>query len=301
MKDDEFITEEKMIDENKIELFWKSEEYSKKLEFDNLKCIGCGICDLICPTKAIEMGPIPSVVSGIFEAPFQIFTLDKCVFCGLCGALCLSKAITFTFNETPVTELNDYIKLSNQYDCENHKLILTDELTKTKNLKSPIEGELSFHHMEKCDPVGCVVCYKICPTDALYSPKKSAEKIILKEELCIYCGACEVTCPESLIRVKRTKVNTVNGEKGPWDQSWLEAVEKITGIEFPEKKIKDIPKSIEEIKKIITEEKAIPKISKESEVIIKERLEKIHGELGKIKTRFYLEGKAKKKVELDIK
>ena len=301
MKDDEFITEEKMIDENKIELIWKSTDYVKELKYDNLKCIGCGICDLICPTKAIEMGPIPSVVSGIFEAPFQIFTLDKCIFCGLCAALCLSKAITFTFNGKSVMELDDYLKLSKQYDCENHKITLTDELKKIKNLKSPIEGELSFHNMEKCDPVGCVVCYKICPTDALYSPKKSTEKIILKEELCIYCGACEVTCPESLIKVKRDKVHTTGGEKAPWEQSWLEAIEKITGIEFPEKIIKDIPKAIEEITKKITEEKAIPKISEESEALIKNRLDKIHGELSKIKTRFYLEGKAKKKVEFSFK
>lgn len=300
MNEEEYTIGQLMHDENKIELFWKTDNYTKKLEYDNLKCIGCGICDLICPTEAIEMGPIPSVVSGIFDAPFQIFNLDKCIFCGLCAAFCLSKAITFSFNGTSVTELDDYIRLKKQYECENHKILLSEDLKNVKNLESPIKGKLTFHDMDRCDPVGCVVCYKICPTDALYSPKKSKEKIILKEELCIYCGACEVTCPEALIKVERQEVNTIGGEAAPWETSWLEAVEKITGMEFPEKFIKMIPKQIEEIKRKITERVAIPKISEESEKVLLERLQKIHDELKKIKTRYYLEGKAKKKVELEF-
>ncbi|MHA1785577.1 MAG: 4Fe-4S binding protein [Candidatus Helarchaeota archaeon] len=300
MNQDEYSVESNMIDENKIELIWKSENDVKRLIFENSKCIGCGICNLICPTEAIEMGPIPSVVSGIFEAPFQLFNEEKCIFCGLCGAFCLSKAITFTFNDVSVTDLDDYARFARQFDSENHKIIIDDELKNIKNLDSPIEGKLSFHDMDRCDPVGCVVCYKICPTDALYSPKKSVEKIILKEELCIYCGACEVACPESLIIVERNKIHTKGGRQGPWTESWLEAIEKITGTKFPEKILKIIPKAIEEITEKITKEIIIPKISEESERFIKDRLQKIHSELDKIKTRYYIEGKAKKNVKIEF-
>jgi Fe-S-cluster-containing hydrogenase component 2 len=58
-----------------------------------------------------------------------------------------------------------------------------------------------------CQGVECELCIKACPTDALFW---RAGEIGLIEELCIYCGACVLSCiVDDCIRVTR---KTTTGE-----------------------------------------------------------------------------------------
>jgi Fe-S-cluster-containing hydrogenase component 2 len=58
-----------------------------------------------------------------------------------------------------------------------------------------------------CQGVECELCIKACPTDALFW---KAGEIGLIEELCIYCGACVLSCiVDDCIRVTR---KTTTGE-----------------------------------------------------------------------------------------
>lgn len=74
------------------------DRYRGKPEFDIDKCIGCGACVNVCPTRALTM-------SDNVEAkpPVRRITLryDTCIFCGNCAENC-------------TTETG--IKLSNQWD-----------------------------------------------------------------------------------------------------------------------------------------------------------------------------------------
>ncbi|MFX1449211.1 MAG: 4Fe-4S binding protein [Promethearchaeota archaeon] len=421
-------------DENKQIIKWRTDNSEKILIFDNEKCVGCGICVIICPTVAIELMPVPEIATGNLEAPYCVFDHEKCIYCGLCAALCPVNAIEFTFNGESVLDMLDRLKLDKKIEFKEEKCfpcklcellcprdaieidlqvpkkeelviypgeplkvegkihineqnciycmncvllcdaIEVDEVEPTSEYPKPgknlrvnldkcdfcglcahekvcpvdvfkiecfsdvdrkilepelkaevkinekeciscgwcqihcpteaiqvqkaIEGKLELTNMEKCDPVGCVACYQICPTRALYSPKSSNEKIIHKEEYCIYCGACELSCPEKLIKVDRESVKYTGDDTGPWTSSWLRAIEQIAGKQFPPVQIREIPLIIEEIKTKISKLKEIPTLKPEIEQRVKNKLLKINEKLKTIKTRFWVEGRTKKRIEI---
>jgi ferredoxin len=66
------------------------------------------------------------------------------------------------------------------------------------------EGKITIDK-RTCQGVGCKLCIRACPTDALFW---KAGEIGLTEELCIYCGACVLSCiVDDCIEVTR-KIST---------------------------------------------------------------------------------------------
>ncbi|MBC7131456.1 hypothetical protein H5T51_09670 [Candidatus Bathyarchaeota archaeon] len=66
------------------------------------------------------------------------------------------------------------------------------------------EGDISIDK-RTCLGVECKLCIKACPTNALFW--KSGEVGIIKE-LCIYCGACVLSCMvDYCIRIKRKRAD----------------------------------------------------------------------------------------------
>jgi NAD(P)H-quinone oxidoreductase subunit I/formate hydrogenlyase subunit 6 len=53
------------------------------------KCIGCGLCPRICPSKAIELTEKGSKAEITYH-------VDRCLFCGECVDICPTKAIETT-------------------------------------------------------------------------------------------------------------------------------------------------------------------------------------------------------------
>lgn len=430
----EITSEIEIPDEDKQILKWSTENFNKILIFDNKKCVGCGICTIVCPTKAIELMPIPEIATGNLKAPYCVFDHQKCIYCGLCAVVCPVNAIEFLFNDESIFKMLDNLKIDKKIEfkeekcfpcklcelicprnaieinlkvpkkedlviypdkppkvegkieineenciycmncallcdaieidevkptaeypkpgknlrvnldkcdycglCANEKIcpkdvfkveslsevdrtILEPELkidvkinereciacgwcekhcpTEAIKIQKAIEGKLELSDMEKCDPVGCVACYQICPTRALYSPKSSKEKIVHKEEYCIYCGACELACPKKLIKVNRENIKYIGEETGPWTSTWLIAIEKISGKQFPPVLIREIPITIEEIKYKISKDKIIPPLDPEIEQKVKIKLSKINDKLKTIRTRFWVEGRTEKRTDI---
>ncbi len=53
------------------------------------RCIGCGLCSMVCPNEAIEMVKFDS-------KRYPQVHLGKCCFCSLCAEKCPTKALTMT-------------------------------------------------------------------------------------------------------------------------------------------------------------------------------------------------------------
>jgi ferredoxin len=64
------------------------------------------------------------------------------------------------------------------------------------------EGEISVDK-RTCHGVECKLCIKACPTNALYW--KSGEVGVV-EDLCVYCGACVLSCMvDDCIKIERKR------------------------------------------------------------------------------------------------
>lgn len=150
------------------------------------KCIGCGTCSEICPTKAITMAKradVPDVAGSIPERP--VIDYGRCCFCGLCVDICTSGSLGMTkgylYNSADPeafifmpTELDIAGKpIRNGYARNSDSDLLDLERTPMEEVdiderkQSFIEivrgysGEQAKAEAARC--VACGICTKTCP------------------------------------------------------------------------------------------------------------------------------------------
>lgn len=159
------------------------------LTLDEDRCVGCGICEAICPKEVPKLSPPVTRDGKLVQKPCIDFEADKCVFCGECVDLCPTNAIRMEINgeqRIPVFEFEAFPAL--------RKLISVDA-------KKCWYGAITA----TCD----LACQEECPTEAIeVTIKKVGEdpagRIVdfrVLEEECIFCKKCEDACPEAAISV----------------------------------------------------------------------------------------------------
>jgi 4Fe-4S ferredoxin len=328
------VTPEELI------LNWKFQNVDKKLTYDIKRCIGCSLCKIVCPVDAIELGPIPDIAQEILDNnnPKILIDHEKCCYCMLCAVICPNDAFHENILPDNQIDLDEYPSIGKFYKIDMKKCIedkkndickLCLNVRERNNIKdyykiqkecpkdcftidSPLKGEVIIKRnmLHKCDPQGCKACVNICPTESFFIPESAEDvkkfgKIACNEDACFYCGACENSCPDDLIKVERKEVNIKDPKKPgnyPWVQGWINSIKEILKKRLIQGKEQfEIPIITEEIKKVKEKiEEAIPQLSKEEKEKLYELNEKIQTFLRSSKIRYWIKDKKTKKIIEDL-
>jgi 4Fe-4S ferredoxin len=252
------------------------------------------LCAVVCPNDAFHENFKPEGKIDLAEFPtigqFYKIDYDKCTvdrtkeICNIC---------------LKARERNN-IKLYNK---------IKDECPASCfEITSPIQGEVIIkkNMLHKCSPENCKACINICPVESFFIPESAEDvvkygKIACNEEQCFYCGACENSCPDDLIKVERKSIEIMNPKKVgnyPWIEGWIQNINEILRKRIIKGKHQaDIPLILQDVK-ILSEnlEESVPQLSEDEKQQLSELNEKIQGFLKKTKVRYWINDKKVDKV-----
>ena len=204
LKDKQFIYNKKVGDKK------------KKLVYDYGRCSGCGICTKVCPTSAIELGPVIEIATGM-DAPPVMIDEKKCSFCGMCASFCPHKAIKIEddIQEDDYPKLNSSIEVNeNCLPCRLCEKVCDSKAIDVKFNMPKKESIVPYRQMAKGKIIVdkdrcnfCGICAEFCDAFFLLGKEPTAqdirpfEDLMIDEERCDYCGLCVDLCPEEAIKV----------------------------------------------------------------------------------------------------
>ena len=200
-----------------------TEKSVKFLDYDYKRCVGCGICIGLCPSKALELGPMQEISTGL-DAPPVTMDLEKCTFCSMCANFCPVHAFVMTeegdFPEgDKFPQFNACVQMNEKClpcaickaSCPEEAIELEFTFRKKEDIapfEEGKEGEIEID-TEKCN--FCGLCAEFCEAFLLIEKEKTPtdpspfELLLVDEDKCDYCVLCQDLCPEDAI--------TVTGEK----------------------------------------------------------------------------------------
>ena len=157
-------------------------------EVDPEKCTGCGACIAACPkgvVKFVTYGKAVKIACNSKDKGKNVKVNCEvgCISCNACVKNCPFEAITMV-NNLPVID----------YDKCRECLVCVSKC-KPGVIVSSIERRKFTIKEENC--IGCGLCAKNCPQEAISGEKKVPH--VIDQEKCIGCGICFDKCKKDAI------------------------------------------------------------------------------------------------------
>jgi len=71
---------------------WRGIQYFEKDENGRIKCVGCGLCMAVCPSKCIYIETAEDNEGRRYPITYEL-DASRCIFCGFCEEACPVNAI----------------------------------------------------------------------------------------------------------------------------------------------------------------------------------------------------------------
>ncbi|PAB61381.1 RnfABCDGE type electron transport complex subunit B [Anaeromicrobium sediminis] len=152
-------------------------------------CLGLGTCVKACGFDAIE----------ITDDGVASINPDKCVACGKCLDVCPKNVIDMVpYEQEVVIECNNKERGKTVKDNCSVGCIGCQICVKSCPFEAiTFENNLAKIDYEKC--TNCMVCVEKCPTKAIYGDLENRKKAYIEEESCVGCTICKRQCPVDAI------------------------------------------------------------------------------------------------------
>lgn len=185
-------------------------DLTRSLDYLSDRCIGCGICADVCPTKSIKSAPNLPIARGILDMDHVSINGKTCVLCGLCASSCPFKSLKFTIDGDDIKNMELYPSWTHNTEvddeaciycrrcesvCPKECITVDRVLPERENL---VTGEIDVDN-EKC--ISCGVCEELCPTEAINMKEmdRGSYEVSVDDSKCVYCLVCKRACPTDAI------------------------------------------------------------------------------------------------------
>ena len=155
----------------------------------NYSCLGFGTCVKACQFDAID----------ITDGRIAKIDPDKCTACGKCIEVCPKSVIDMVpYDQSVVITCNNkekgkVVKEKCEVGCIGCQICVKSCPFDAIDF----ENNLAFIDYDKCTQ--CFVCVEKCPTNAIEGDLEKRKKALINEDTCIGCTICKKNCPVEAI------------------------------------------------------------------------------------------------------